>query len=259
MGVSGKISINAKARSFRFRYDSIVSVPDAMKRKNKQHRDHSPWLDCALIFTALVAAGLVGHLCFRLGEERFSPPPVDSPSRLTRAAIASPQAEALSAEDMPALQLPAEEVDTGLPREGLSQEEPFHALRHHPRVRWLLDAMRVVESGGQKWAVGDGGRSRGPYQITRLHWRDAMKQGGVDWEYNLTAWHGPAAESAILWYWQRYCPTALEQLTTSDNAGAVERACEHLARVHNGGPRGYRKASTYRYWRRIRIRLNQPR
>ena len=44
----------------------------------------------------------------------------------------------------------------------------------------------------------------------------------------------------MLAYWRRYCPTAMA-------AGDAEV----LARVHNGGPRGNRKAATAAYWRRV--------
>ena len=39
----------------------------------------------------------------------------------------------------------------------------------------LLDAVGQVESGGNPHAVGDGGRSLGPYQITSAYWADAWK------------------------------------------------------------------------------------
>src|SRR5262245_15387369 len=37
--------------------------------------------------------------------------------------------------------------------------------------QWL-DRTRRIESGGQRHAIGDGGRSRGPYQIQERAWRD---------------------------------------------------------------------------------------
>ena len=38
-----------------------------------------------------------------------------------------------------------------------------------PPAEWLDRTMRL-ESSGNRWAVGDGGRSRGPYQIQRRPW-----------------------------------------------------------------------------------------
>jgi len=45
-------------------------------------------------------------------------------------------------------------------------------------------------------------------------------------------------------YWKRHCPDALRL-----------RHFETLARIHNGGPKGHRKAATLPYWRTIRERL----
>jgi len=39
-----------------------------------------------------------------------------------------------------------------------------------PPPAWL-DRTMQLESSGNRWAVGDGGRSRGPYQIQRRIWQ----------------------------------------------------------------------------------------
>lgn len=107
----------------------------------------------------------------------------------------------------------------------------------------ILDAIRRVESGGEEYggrnALGDGGRSIGPYQIQRAHWIDARLSGRFedcrDPEY---------ARREVIAYWRRWCPAALER-----------RDAQFLARVHNGGPDGPRKASTLRYWIKVRTLL----
>jgi len=51
-----------------------------------------------------------------------------------------------------------------------------------------FDAIRQVESGGRLDAVGDKGRSIGPYQIQEGYWKDAvehnpsLKDGGKTWQ-----------------------------------------------------------------------------
>jgi hypothetical protein len=109
----------------------------------------------------------------------------------------------------------------------------------------LLEAIRMVESVGNDNAVGDGGKAFGPYQISWRHWRDAMRQGGVYWSYPYYAYSRSHARQAVLWYWERFCPEALDRLDF-----------ETLARVHNGGPDGMGNRRTLGYWRRVREQLD---
>jgi predicted chitinase len=97
--------------------------------------------------------------------------------------------------------------------------------------------MRQVESRGDDRAVGDHGRSRGPYQISRLYWADG---GGDPRRYDRDVWSAETSRRVVVGYWRRYCPAALE-------AGDLET----LARVHNGGPHGAAKVATLEYWRRL--------
>lgn len=109
-------------------------------------------------------------------------------------------------------------------------------------LRSLFEAIRHVETGSvakPREALGDGGRSLGPYQISRAYWTDSGMNGAWRRCKNLRE-----AELAMLAYWQRYCPEALRQ-----------KDFETLARVHNGGPTGHRKAATASYWARVRARL----
>jgi hypothetical protein len=109
-------------------------------------------------------------------------------------------------------------------------------------LRPLFKAIRTVETGGKpsaRDAVGDGGRSIGPYQISRAYWADS----GVNGEWRRCKTHS-SAEAAMLAYWKRYCPDALRR-------GDFET----LARVHNGGPSGHRKAATAGYWDRVESEL----
>tara|TARA_Y100000310_G_scaffold174686_1_gene174800 strand:+ start:209 stop:808 length:600 start_codon:yes stop_codon:yes gene_type:complete len=99
----------------------------------------------------------------------------------------------------------------------------------------LFAAIREVESGGDDYAVGDGGKSRGAYQIGRAYWKDAIEHGGVDWNYDLWVWVRPHSEQVMRWYWERY----------------DARTHEEKARIHNGGPRGMEKKATIKYWQKV--------
>ncbi|HOB76351.1 MAG TPA: hypothetical protein PKG54_17710 [Phycisphaerae bacterium] len=102
-------------------------------------------------------------------------------------------------------------------------------------LRPLFDAIREVESGGNPDAVGDGGRSIGPYQIQWAYWKDS----GVPGKYHQVRDHR-YAERVMIAYWKRYCPQAL-----------ARRDYQTLARVHNGGLTGHRKAATLPYWHKV--------
>lgn len=128
------------------------------------------------------------------------------------------------------------------------QEKRLH--EHNPVARSpkpeasvdsLLRAIRHVESAGNDHAVGDAGRSRGPYQIQRGYWRDG---GGESKRYLLDVWSADACRPVILGYWRRYAPKALA-------AGDLET----LARVHNGGPAGAKNPATADYWLRVKNQL----
>lgn len=108
-------------------------------------------------------------------------------------------------------------------------------------LRPLLDAIRQVESNDGMHLVGDNGRSLGPYHIQRAYWQDSRLPGRYHDVYK-TAY----SERVMLAYWQRHCPQAL-----------ARRDFQTLARIHNGGPRGHRKASTLVYWHKVRRELNR--
>ena len=100
-------------------------------------------------------------------------------------------------------------------------------------IRKLLDAIREVESGGDDRAVGDGGRSRGPYQCGRAAWADG---GGDPDDYDRLVWNRAACERVMVGYWRRYGATTDEE----------------RCRLWNGGPRWREKPQTAAYWQRIK-------
>jgi hypothetical protein len=107
-------------------------------------------------------------------------------------------------------------------------------------VDGILDAIQKVETGGCKDpcnAVGDQGKAIGPYQIHLVYWKDAVQYdpsiGGTyadckDLKY---------ARQIVIAYLSRYAPNW---------------ECETVARIHNGGPKGYLRSSTLSYWKKIK-------
>jgi prepilin-type N-terminal cleavage/methylation domain-containing protein len=109
----------------------------------------------------------------------------------------------------------------------------------------LFDAIREVETGGEPdggiGAVGDRGKSIGPYQIGELYWTDAVEHRpsiGGEWQDCAESYH--YSEQIMLAYWDRW--------------GAETN--EEKARMHNGGPGGMQKDVTLEYWNRVKARLD---
>jgi hypothetical protein len=111
----------------------------------------------------------------------------------------------------------------------------------------LFNAIRVVETGGESdpsTALGDDGLSLGSYQISVAYWTDALEENpeiGGDYK---DVCKQEYAQRVMLAYWNRYAP---------------DRTPETLARIHNGGPNGHRKATTQGYWEKIDRRLHMAR
>jgi hypothetical protein len=108
----------------------------------------------------------------------------------------------------------------------------------------LFDALRQVETGGHPDptnAVGDGGKSHGPYQISLLYWLDA-----VEHDSNLGGSYADVrdesyARRVMAAYWDRYAP---------------DNDFETLARIHNGGPNGHKNLeATQQYWEKVHATL----
>lgn len=112
-----------------------------------------------------------------------------------------------------------------------TSDDPF------PRV---LKAILWAESRGDPNAVGDGGRAIGPYQIHRAYWSDATRLLGVSWPYS-DARDPVKAAAAVRAYCAHYARHYGRPWTP-----------ETIARIHNGGPRGWQKKSTRTYWGEIR-------
>ena len=97
-------------------------------------------------------------------------------------------------------------------------------------------ALHLVETSGRQGPIlGDNGRSLGPLQISRAYFTDSRVGGTYEQVTDLGF-----ARKVVSAYLQRYAPKAWA-------AGDVET----LARVHNGGPAGARKAATVNYGAKV--------
>lgn len=108
----------------------------------------------------------------------------------------------------------------------------------------VLDAIRIVETGGEKDpanAVGDGGKAIGPFQIHRDYWRDA-----VEYDPSIGGTYADCKDEA---YARRVVTAYLCRYVKVWND-------ETVARTHNGGPAGAKRSSTIKYWRKVQKHLD---
>ena len=121
-----------------------------------------------------------------------------------------------------------------------SETEVYHRVK-------LLNAICEVESGCDSTAVGDDKKAIGAYQIWKVYWIDAIEHDpSIGGEYE-DCYNKEYAEKIIFSYWDRYA--------TKKRLGH-EPIDEDLARIHNGGPNGYKKDATLKYWNKIKKELN---
>ncbi|CAG2239847.1 Lysozyme 3,Lysozyme,Lysozyme 2 [Mytilus edulis] len=98
----------------------------------------------------------------------------------------------------------------------------------------------LVESNCDK-TIGchdDGGSdSCGPFQIKEVYWIDCNRPGD---SYEECTKDYKCAKGCVQAYMERY------------GGWKCGTTCEDYARMHNGGPKGYKKSATDVYWNKIR-------
>lgn len=111
------------------------------------------------------------------------------------------------------------------------------------------DAIIMVESGGDDNAHGDlhlGDQAYGPLQIRQPYCNDVNRAYGTKFFAN-TLLGRRAVSKAIFWlYMSLYATSAqLGRLPTN----------EDRARIHNGGPYGWKSPATVGYWNKVKTYL----
>jgi hypothetical protein len=101
----------------------------------------------------------------------------------------------------------------------------------------LMIAINQVETGGRTGPIlGDHGKALGPFQIHEEYWKDSGVKGTysqcADYHYSV---------KVVTAYWNRFGSSFMRA-----------RNYEALARIHNGGPNGWRYASTKKYWAKVK-------
>ena len=105
----------------------------------------------------------------------------------------------------------------------------------------LIDALVKVESQGNARAVGDNGRALGCLQIWQCVVDDVNQVSRV--KYTHADALDPVKARAI-------CRAYLARYATAKRLGRQPTE-QDFARIWNGGPDGWRKVSTEKYWRKV--------
>lgn len=110
---------------------------------------------------------------------------------------------------------------------------------NHP----LFAAMRMVESYNGRELVGDQGRSRGVYHVQACYLADVNRVYGT--RFTLVDRDDPVKAHRIVRLYLAHYGRVYTKVT------GKPVTCEVLARIHNGGPEGWRKPATRKHWRRV--------
>lgn len=107
----------------------------------------------------------------------------------------------------------------------------------------------MIESNGNSLAVGDDLKSIGMLQMQEAYVQDAAEYANKDWEH-IDARDELTSVRIFRAYMKRYA--------TEERLGRPV-TFEDIARIHNGGPNGYKKKSTIPYWNKVKCLMEKQR
>lgn len=112
-------------------------------------------------------------------------------------------------------------------------------VRHQSSVAYLLEAISWVESKHDPEAVGDNGKAVGAYQIHKEYVDDVNRIYGTGFTYEDRK--DPGTSKRMVRLYLRYYGARYERIT------GKKATVDILARIHNGGPNGWKKKATIEY------------
>jgi hypothetical protein len=115
------------------------------------------------------------------------------------------------------------------------------------RIAKLIPALITVESNGDDSAIGDNGKALGCLQIWLCVVVDVNDKYGTSYTHKESFYRNNACEISTLYLtrWGKHFQKTYEQLPST----------EQLARIWNGGPYGYKKTATVKYWNKVQQQL----
>ena len=115
--------------------------------------------------------------------------------------------------------------------------------RYTEEQEQLMSAIIMVESSGDDKAIGDNGKAICCMQIHFSYFYDSTEYTRMGGEYR-DCFNRDFSKRIFDGYMKRYAKEAWTDPASFDP--------EKVARIHNGGPRGYRKKATINYWRKVK-------
>lgn len=109
----------------------------------------------------------------------------------------------------------------------------------------LILVLIQIESGGDDLAIGDDGLAYGCLQMHKAYVQDAAEYASEDWVHE-DAFCRETSIDIFIAYASRYA--------TEERIGRPV-SLQDIARIHHGGPNGWKKESTKEYWKRARALL----
>lgn len=108
----------------------------------------------------------------------------------------------------------------------------------------LYEAIARVESRGIDCAVGDDGKAAGRYQLHKIYVDDVNRIAKTNYTYN-DRFDAEKSLTMVKIYLSHYG----KRYTRLTGKPATD---EVKARIHNGGPNGFRKPATLQYWNKVK-------
>ena len=114
------------------------------------------------------------------------------------------------------------------------------------KIMTLILAIIQVESGGNDFAIGDDGKAYGCLQIHEKYVKDVCYASGIPYGHKEAFDRNTAIDMFTIYM----------SLYATRNRIGREPTAEDMARIHNGGPDGWKKDSTKAYWKKVKAILD---
>jgi len=109
----------------------------------------------------------------------------------------------------------------------------------------LLLAISMIESSGNPAAINKKENAIGLYQLRQIYIDDVNRMHNTSYTLD-DAWNPVIAEEIVKLYISSW-------LDKRD----LNYTYQNAARIHNGGPNGYKKDTTLYYWKKIKLELER--